>query len=167
LQFGLKVLCFAGLFPYEKICNTPRTLKRYHAYQFTLYVLYCPILFSQIVKFCTTSEDLQKAIDTFTHIVLIFGPYFIPPFINRNELYTLIYKIDMSMQNKLSTQYERNTIEVLRETQQNFRFMSLYLTILGTGGKFCILYDIFISNFVEIVVGVKHKYKRDPNSANV
>jgi hypothetical protein len=44
LNFNLKALCFAGLFPYEKICNTPRKLKLYHAYQITSYVLYCPIL---------------------------------------------------------------------------------------------------------------------------
>jgi hypothetical protein len=41
-HFNLKALCFAGLFPYEKICNTPRKLKLYRAYQITVYGLYCP-----------------------------------------------------------------------------------------------------------------------------
>ena len=67
LHLGLKTLCFAGFFPYEKICNTPSKLKLYHAYQITLYVLYCPILFSQIVKFYMMYEDLQVAIETITH----------------------------------------------------------------------------------------------------
>ena len=43
LHLSLKMLYFAGISPYEKICNTPRKLQLYLAYQVTLYVLYCPI----------------------------------------------------------------------------------------------------------------------------
>ena len=86
LHFSLKALCFAGLFPYEKICNTPRKLKLYHAYQITLYVLYCPIFISQTVKLYLISDDLELAIETITHIVLGVIPYFVAPFINWNEL---------------------------------------------------------------------------------
>jgi hypothetical protein len=90
LRLSLKALCLAGLFPYEKICNTPKKLKLYHAYQITLYILYCQILFSQFVKLYTILGDLQVIIDTITHIVLGFGPYIITVFINWNEVYKLI-----------------------------------------------------------------------------
>jgi hypothetical protein len=86
LHLSLKILCLAGLFPYEKICNTPRNLKLYHAYQNTLYILYCQFLFSQYVKLYMISGDLQVAIDTIIHIVLCFGPYIITAFINWNEV---------------------------------------------------------------------------------
>jgi hypothetical protein len=45
LHFRLRILCFAGLFPYENICNTPRKLQLYRAYQITFYVLCLPMLF--------------------------------------------------------------------------------------------------------------------------
>jgi hypothetical protein len=111
LNFDFKALCFAGLYPYEKICNTLRKLKLYRAYQITLYVLYCPILFSQIEKLHLPSADLQVAIETITHIVIGFSPCSITHFTNWNEVYKLICKIDMSMQNKRSTQNYRNTRE--------------------------------------------------------
>jgi hypothetical protein len=84
LHFALKAICFAGLFPYEKICNTPRKMKLYHAYQITLYVLYCPILFSQFVKFYLIFEDLQLAIETITHIMMGVSSYIVMYFINWN-----------------------------------------------------------------------------------
>jgi hypothetical protein len=78
LYLSLKTLCFSGVFPYDKICNTPRRLKLYHAYQITLYILYCPILFSQFVKFYLISEDLQVAIETVTHILVLVLTLFRP-----------------------------------------------------------------------------------------
>jgi hypothetical protein len=48
LHFSLKTLCFTGIYPYENVCNTPRRLKLFHAYRITLFLLYCPILFSYI-----------------------------------------------------------------------------------------------------------------------
>jgi hypothetical protein len=103
LHFNLKLLCYAGFFLYEKNCKTPRKLKLYRAYQITLYVLYCPILFSQIVELYLILEDLQEAIDTITHIVIGVGAYFIAPCINCNEVHTLLRKIDVSMPNKTKT----------------------------------------------------------------
>jgi len=39
MHFSLKVICLAGVFPCEKICNTPSKLKLYRAYQ-SLYMSY-------------------------------------------------------------------------------------------------------------------------------
>ena len=167
LHFELKLLCFAGYFPYEKICNTPSKLKLYHAYQITLYVLYCPILISQIVKLYLISEDLQLTIETITHIIFGVGPYLIAPFINWKEVYNLICKIDTWMQNKRLTQTDRKTREILRETRQKCKFTSLFVIVLGIVLIFCNLYEIFILHFVESFVGVEHKYKKNPNAANI
>jgi hypothetical protein len=167
LHFSLKALCFAGLFPYEKICNTPRKVKLYRGYQITLYFLYCPILFSQSVKLYIISEDLRVAIETVTHILIGCSSYFIMPFINWNDIYKLICKIDMSMQHKSSTHNDKKTTEILRETRRKCTFMSLFVTILGSVLIFCDLYDIFILRFVENTLGVEHKYKGNPNAANV
>jgi len=167
LDFDLKALCFAGLFPYEKICNIPRKLKLYRAYQITLYILYCPIIISQIVKLYMISDDLQLAIETITHIVMGVGPYFIAFFINWKELYNLICKIDTLMPNKGLNKIDRKTSEILRETRQKCKFISLFVTILGISLTFCDLYDIFILYFVENTVGVKHKYKGNTNGTNM
>jgi len=167
LDFDLKALYFAGLFPYEKICNTPKKLKLYHAYQITLYVLYCPILISQIVKLYLMSEDLLLTIETLSNIVMGVGTYFVIPFINWKEVYNLICKNDTLMQNKVLTEIGRKTRETLRQTRQKCKIMSFFVTILGIVLAFCNLYDIFILHFVENMVGVEHKHKRDPNGANM
>jgi hypothetical protein len=167
LHFGLKALCLAGLFPYDKICNTPSKLKLYRAYQITLYILYCPILFSQIVKLYMMYEDLQVAIENITHIAMGVSSYIILAFINWNEVYKMIRKIDMSMPDKCTTEIDKKTTELLRETQQKCKYTSLFLIILGEVLLICDLYDIFILHFVENRVGVEHKYKRNPNAANV
>ena len=167
LDFDLKALCFAGLFPYEKICNTPRKLKLYRAYQITLYILYSPILISQFVKLYMVSDDLQLAIETITHIVIGVTSYFILPIMKWKELYKLICKNDTFMQNKVFTETDKRTRELLRQTQQKCKFTSLIVTILGIVLIFCDLYDIFILHFVENIVGVEHKDKRYPNAANM
>jgi len=167
LHFGLKALCFAGLFPYEKICNTPSKLKLYRAYQITLYILYCPIFFSQILKLYMIHEDLQVTIETITHIAMGVSAYIIMSFINWNEVYKTICKIDMSMPNKCTTQIDRKTTEILRETQQKCKYTSLFVIILGEVLLVCDLYDIFILHFVESLVGVEHKYQRNLNAANM
>jgi hypothetical protein len=41
------------------------------------------------------------------------------------------------------------------------------VTILGIVLIFCDLYYIFILHFLENIVGVEHKYQRNPNAANV
>jgi hypothetical protein len=167
MHFNLKMLCFAGLFPYEKICNTPSKLKLYHAYQITLYILYSPILFSQFVKLYLTSENLHVTIETITHIVMGFAAYIVLAFINWNEIYKVIWKIDMTMPTKRTTQIDTKTKEILSETQQKCKSTALFVTILGTILLLCDLYDIFILHFVENIVGVEHKYQRNPNAANI
>jgi len=167
LHVGLKTLCIAGVFPYEKICNTPSKLKLYHAYQIILYILYCPILFSQIVKLYMVYEDLQLTIESITHIAIGVSANIIMDTINWNDVYKTICKIDMSMPNKCATQIDRKTTEILRETQQKCKYTSLFVIILGEVLLASDLYDIFILHFVENIVGAEHKYKKNPHAANI
>jgi hypothetical protein len=167
LHFSLKALCYAGFFPYEKICNTPRKLQLYRAYQIAVYVLHCPTLFSHTVKLYLISEDLQLAIETVTHIWINVASCFILSFINWNDVYKLICKLDRSMQSKRLSHHDRKTTEILRETHQKCKFVSLFVTILGLVGLLVDLCDIFILHFVENIVGVEHKYKMNPNAANI
>ena len=118
LHFDLKALYFVGLFPYKKFCNTPRKLKLCHAYQITLYVLYRPILISQISKLYI-SDDLQFAIETITHIAMGDGSYFILSIIKWKEVYNLICKDDALMQHKVLTKIDRKKREIPRQTRQN------------------------------------------------
>ena len=167
LHLSLKMLHFAGIFPYEKICNTPRKLKLYLAYQIALYVIYCPIFFSQFVKLYLISQDLHEAIQTITHMVLGVGGYILPLCVNWNVVYHIICKIDMSMPTKRTTQIDRKTTEILRESRQTYKFFSLFFLILGTLLLICDLYDIFFLKFLENLVGVEHKYKKNPNATNM
>jgi len=167
LDFDLKAICFAGFFPYKKICNTPWKLKLYRAYQITLYILYCPMLISQIVKLYMISDDSQLAIETSTHIVLGVTNYFTLSFINWKKVYKLICRNDTLMQSKLLTEIDSKTREILRETRQKCKFISLLVMILGIVMIFCDFYDIFILHFVENIVGVEHKYKRNTNGMNM
>ena len=167
LHFSLKMICLAGVFPYEKICNTPRKLKLYHAYQITLYILYCPIFFSQFVKLYLICDDLQLAIETLTHIAMGVGAYIIVPSINWNEVHKTTCKLDIAMTTKRITQIDRKVTEILRESQQQYKFISLFVIILGICLLLSDLYDIFILHFVENIVGVEHKYKKNPNAANI
>jgi hypothetical protein len=167
LHFNLKMLCLAGVFPYEKICNTPSKLKLYRAYQITLYVLYCPILLSQFVKLYLAYGDLHVAIETITHIVMGVASYIVMLSMNWNEVYKTICKLDMSMTTKMITQTDRKMTEILRESQQKCKSTSLFLIILGTCLLFSNLYDIFILHSLENIVGVEHKYKKNPNASNI
>jgi hypothetical protein len=115
LHFSLKMLCIAGVFPYEKICNTPKKVKLYRAYQITLYVLYYPILFSQFVKLYLTYRDLQVATEIITHIAIGVADYIIASSVNWNEAYKLICKLDMSKTTKRITQNDSRTTGILRE----------------------------------------------------
>jgi hypothetical protein len=167
LHFSLKMLCFAGAFPYEKICNTPNKLKLYRAYQITLYVLYFPILFSQFVKLYLTYSDLQVVIETISHIAFGVGSYIITLSIDWNEAYKTICKLDMSIATKTKAQNDSKTTEILRESRQKYKLTSLFVINLGTFLLLSDLYDIFILHFVENMVGVEHKYKKNPNAANI
>jgi len=167
LHFSFKMLCLAGVFPYDKFCNTPSKLKLYHVYQITLCVLYSPIFFSQFVKLYLAFEDLQVVIETVTHIVVGVNDYIIVPSINWNKFYKMICKIDMSMTTKRITQSGSKTTEILRKSKQKYKFMSLFVIILGTCLLLSNFYDIFILHFVENIVGVEHKYKKNPNTANM
>jgi hypothetical protein len=167
LHLGLKLLCFTGVFPYEKVCNTPKKLKLFRAYQITLYVLYCPIFFSQFVKLYLALEDLQVAVETITHIFISASAYIITPSINWNEIYKLICKIDMCMPTKRTTQIDKETKDILREARKKYKFSLLFAFILGEVLLFCDIYDIFILHFVESIVGVQHKYKTNSNTASI
>ena len=167
MHFTLKVLCFAGIIPYEKICNTPRKLKLYHAYQITLYILYCPIFFSQVAKLLYKLEDLQVAMENISHILMGVATYVVPFFIDWNEACQIICKTHMSMPTESTIQSDKKKMEVLRETQRKCKFRLLFIIILGEALLFCDLYDIFILRFVESIVGVEHKYKRNPDAANM
>jgi len=167
MDFSLKVICLAGVFPYEKICNTPSKLKLFRAYQITLYVLYCPVLFSQFVTLYLTYGNLQVVIETITHIVMGVGPYIIVASMNWNKIYKVTCKADMSMTTIRITQSDRKTTEILRESWQKYKFTSFFVIILGVVLAFCDLYDIFILHFVENIVGVEHKHKKSPNAANI
>ena len=124
------MICLAGVFPYEKICNTPSKLKLYHAYEITLYVLYCPVLFSQFAKLYFTYGELQLVIETITHIVMGVAPYVIVPSMNWNEIYKITCKLDMSMTTIRITQSDSKTTEILRESRQKYKFISLFVIIL-------------------------------------
>jgi hypothetical protein len=167
MHFSLKVICLAGVFPYDNICNTPSKLKLYRAYQVTLYVLYCPILFSQFVKLYLTYGELHVVIETITHIVIGAGPYIIVASMNWNEIYKMTCKVDKSMTIIRKIQSDSKTTEILRESRQIYKFASLFVIILGTCLILSDLYDIFILHFVEDIVGVEHKYKKNPNAANI
>jgi hypothetical protein len=167
LHFSLKMLFLAGVFSYENICNTPSKLKLHRAYQIILNILYCPILFSQFVTLYLKYDDLQVIIETITHIVMGVGPYILVPTITWNEVYKMICKLDMSMTTKRITQNDNKTTELLRESRQTYKFISLFVIILGVVLAFCDLCDIFILHFVENIVGVEHKYKSNLNAANM
>jgi hypothetical protein len=119
------------------------------------------------VKLYLISEDLQLAIETITHIVIGCGTYIIVPSMNWNEIYKTICKIDMSMTCKRITQIDKEMTEILRESHQKYKYLSLFVIVLGTFLLFADLYDIFILHFVENIVGVEHKYKKNPNAANI
>jgi hypothetical protein len=167
LHFNLKMLCFAGIFPYVKVCNTPMKIKLFRAYQISLYILFCPMFFLEIVELYLIPEDVQLFIETILHIVMGLSAYFIVPCINWHEVYKLICEINMSMPTKNTTQTDKNTTEFLRETRKKCKFMSLFFIILGTLALFFGLYHVFFLHILESIVGVEHKYKRKPNTANL
>jgi len=110
-------------------------------------------------------EDLQLTIETITNIAMGVSTYIIMAI--WNEIYKMICKIDMSMPNKYTTQIDRKTTEILRETQQKCKYTSLFVIILGEVLLVCDLYDIFILHFVENLVGVQNKYQRNLNTRNM
>jgi hypothetical protein len=114
-----------------------------------------------------TYGELQVVIETITHIVMGVGPCILVPSITWNEVYNMICKLNMSMTTKRITQTENKTTELLRESWQKYKFISLFVTILGVVLIFCDLWDVFILHFVENIVGVEHKYKKILNAANM
>jgi hypothetical protein len=119
------------------------------------------------VKFYLIYENLQLAIETITHIAMGVGVYIIVPSINWNEIYKTTCKLDMSMPTKRITETDRKVTEILRESRQQYKFTSIFVIIFGTCLLISDLYDIFILHFVENIVGVEHKYKKNPNAANI
>jgi hypothetical protein len=95
------------------------------------------------------------------------APYIIVAFLNWNEIYKMICKADMSNTTIRIIQNDSKTTEILRESRQKYKFTSFFVIILGVVLTFCELYDIFILHFVEDIVGVEHKYKKNLNAANM
>jgi hypothetical protein len=98
------------------------------------------------------SEHMQLVIETISHIVIGLGSNITFLFIKWNEVYKLICKIDTSMQNKRTTLVDRKKTEIMREARKKYKFISLFVTILGTVLIFCDLFDILILHFVENIV---------------
>ena len=119
------------------------------------------------MKLYLAYEELQIVIETITHILIGVVMYIIVSSINWNEVYKMICKLDMSMTTKRINLNGSMTTEILRESQQKYKFTSLFVFILATSLLLSDLYDIFILHFVESVVGVEHKYKKNPNASNV
>jgi hypothetical protein len=95
------------------------------------------------------------------------GSYIILAFVNWNEVYKIICKIDMSISTERSTQNDRKTTDILTEAQKKCKFTSLFFTILGILLLFFNLCDIFILHFVENVVGVEHQHQGNTNATNL
>jgi hypothetical protein len=112
-------------------------------------------------------DDLEVAIETITHIVIGVNTHIILAFLNWNELYKVICKIDTFMPNKRTTEIDTKTTELLRETQQNYKYTSLFVIILGEVLLFCALFEVFILHFAENIVGVEHKQQGKLNAANL
>jgi hypothetical protein len=167
MTLNLKVLCFAGMLPYEEICNTPRKLNLYRAYQIMMYIMYIPLLLSQVVNLYKGSEDLLQTIDIFAHIMLGIISYIIPLSINWSEAYNVICKMQTSIKVKCTTETDSKNMEILREMQhKNEAITSLIIIVLevglliGTG-------DDYVAYFLEYLVGVEHKHRMKPNASNI
>jgi hypothetical protein len=119
------------------------------------------------VKLYLTHGDLQVVIETTTHIVIGVTDYIIVASISWNEACKTICKLDMSMRTKRITQNDSKTTGIMRESRKKYKFTSLFVIILGICLLLSDLYDIFILHFVESILGVEHKYKQNPNAANI
>jgi len=104
-------------------------------------------------------------IENITHILMGVAPYVIVPSMNWNEIYKMSCKVDMSMTTIRITQSDSKTTEILRESRQKYKFISLFVTVLGVVLVFCELHDLFLLLFVENIVGVEHKYEKNPNNS--
>jgi hypothetical protein len=69
------------------------------------------------------SEDMQLVAETINHIAIGLGPYVTLLFINWNELYKSICKIDMSIQNKSTMQIDRKKTEIMRDARKKYKFV--------------------------------------------
>jgi hypothetical protein len=162
-----KTLCAAGLLPYEEICNTPRKVKLYRVYQICIYVLYIPLLFSQILKLYHKSGNLFVIIEAVTHMMMGSAAYLSPLFVNWNETYKLMRKFQMAIVSNPTTRNNSKKMEVLKETKHRTEFLKSAAFILGQATVICDLCDVFILYFVEYLVGIEHKYKRIPNISTI
>ncbi|XP_033607049.1 uncharacterized protein LOC117282251 [Cryptotermes secundus] len=162
-----KVLCAAGLLPYEEICNTPRMVKLYRVYQVGIYVLYTPLLFSQILTLYHKSGNLFIAIESVTHMVMGAAAYLSPLLVNWNEAYVLMRKFQMTIVSKPTTRHNSKKMKVLKETKHKSEFLQLAAFILGQVTVICDLCEVFILYLVEYLVGIEHQYKRIPNISTI
>jgi hypothetical protein len=164
---NLKVLCFAGMLPYEEICNTPRRLNLYRAYQIMMYIMYIPLLLSQVVKLYKGSEDLLQTIEIFAHIMMGTITYITPLFINWSEAYDVICKMQMSIKVKCTTETDSKNKEILREMQHKNEALTPLLIIVLEVGILIATGDDYVAYFLEYLVGVEHKHRMKPNASNI
>jgi hypothetical protein len=167
MHLHFKSLCAAGLLPYEEICNTPRKIKLYRIYQVGIYVLYIPLLLSQILKLYHMSGNLFVVIETVTHISMGAAAYLSPLFVNWNDAYKLMLKLQTAIASKLATQNNGKKMEVLRETKRRAEYLASVALILGQATVVCDLCEVFILYFVEYLVGIEHKHKMIPNISTI
>jgi hypothetical protein len=167
MSFNLKVLCFAGMLPYGKICNTPRKLKLYRAYQISMYIMYIPLLLSQVIKLYKESDNLLHAIEIFAHIMIGITGYICPVLKNWSETYNTICKMQMSIKNKSTKQTDSKRMEILKEIQHKTEVITSVSIIVLQLILLIILSDEFISYFLEYLVGVEHKHRTKPNTSNI
>jgi hypothetical protein len=160
-----KALCFSGLFPYEEICNTPRKVKLYRVYQVGIYVLYIPVLFSQILKLYHKSGHLFVAIETVTHMIMGAAAYLCPIFVNWNKVYKLMRSLQVAITSNILNDSKK--MEIVKETKRRAEYLTTAAFILGQATVLCDLCDVFILYFIEYLVGFEHKYKRIPNVCTI
>lgn len=162
-----KALCAAGFLPYEEICNTPRKVKLYRLYQIGIYVLYTPLLFSQILKLYHKSGNLFIVIESVTHMVMGAAAYVSPLLVNWNEAYELMRKFQMAIMSKPTTRHNSKKMEALKETKHKSEFLQSAAFLLGQVTVICDLCEVFILYLVEYLVGIEHQYKRIPNISTI
>jgi hypothetical protein len=162
-----KALCFAGLFPYEEICNTPRKAKLYRVYQFGIYLLYIPLLLSQMLKLYHKPGNLFVIIETVTHVAMGAAAYLSPFFVNWNEAYNLMRKFQIAIISNTATRNNSKKMQILKETKRKAEYVTSTAFILGQATVICDLCDVFILYLIEYLVGLEHTYKTIPDISNI
>jgi uncharacterized membrane protein YciS (DUF1049 family) len=163
MNFHLKVLCYAGMLPHEEICNTPRKIKLYRVYQITMYILYFPLLFSQVYKLYHKSEDLLETVETIIQILIGITSCILPLFMNWKEASEVICKLRLSFKTKTHSK----KMDVLRAIEHKAKLLTITVLIVGKLVVFSDLFEVFFLYSIEELIGAEHKHKMNPNAANI